>query len=201
VELEAHLLEREPRPARLEGEPGGRLERDHLRDPAGGIDRVDAEVGVRMVAPAAKEDLPVRGPAERLIRQRVESQPARLASLGAHHVDVVVALVLRGEGDELAVGGDARELLVPLVGGHPLGGAPRDGDPPDVPLRGEDDGPASDRRKPIEAVGGRVGGEAGGGKQRGQGDPDRDQGSLHRVFSSPNLRTDPPEVAFGGARE
>ncbi len=162
VELQPDLLVGDPLAARLEADPGGRLEGNEARDAALRRHGVGAEVGMRIVAAAAEQDLAVRRPADHLIGGGVVGQADRLAARGRHDIDVVVPFVLRREGDAPTVGGDLRELLLSFVGGQPQRHAARRRDLPEITLGGEDDHAAGDRRVTVEAVGGRLGGASRG---------------------------------------
>jgi hypothetical protein len=67
----------------------------------------------------------------------VPGEPPRLATFGGDHEDVAVAVVLPGEGDPVAVGGELRKILVAHVVGQSRGLAARGGCQPQVTLGGE----------------------------------------------------------------
>ncbi len=97
---------------------------------------------------------------------RVPGQLLRLAAGGRHDVDLLVAVVLPGEGDPLPVGGEAREQLHARVGGDPGGLAAGGWRRPDVTAVGEGDPVAADGGEPEQLRLGR-GGQR--GEQQGNG--------------------------------
>ena len=127
-----------------------------------------------MIATAAEEDAAVGGPAEGLILCRMPRQPRGLAARRRHDVDVVVALVLRGERDEPSVWREAREPLFALVCGEPHGDAACERHLPQVAFGREDDHAGRDARVAVEAVGRCVGGRARRSKSRGRSEEEGD---------------------------
>src|SRR5208282_4074766 len=122
---------------------------------------VDAEISVRSIAAAAEENLAVGGPAQGLVWGRMIGQPFRLAAGGGHDIDIVIALVLSGEGDELAVGGKLGKGLLAFVGGEPEGYAAGDRHFPQIAFGGEDNRTAADGRVTVKPVRQRLGPQAG----------------------------------------
>jgi hypothetical protein len=112
-----------------------RRHRQRHRQTAVDGDEVEARVGdVDAVAQGAEEHLAaVRRPADDLVvvapagrqgpARRVIGELTGGAAAGGDHVDLLVAVVLAGEGDALAVGGELGKELETGMGGQPPGGA------------------------------------------------------------------------------
>ncbi len=108
---------------------------------------------------------------------RVVGELARRAAVGGHDIDLLVAVVLPGEGDPAAVGGELGEQLDAGMGGEPAGGAAGGGGGPQVAAVGEDDAVAVDVGE-AQQLGLRGG--ARGRQQTGRGRDEREQ---HRTGS------------------
>src|ERR1019366_159944 len=104
----------------------------------------------------------VSRPAQRLVGSRVPGQSHRLAARNGHNINVVVALVLRGEGNQTSVRGDLRETFLALVRREPQGDAAGDRHFPEVAFRREHDYAAADSWVAVKAVGQRIGATQGG---------------------------------------
>ena len=102
-----------PSGEKLTSEARGQVE--HLRDAAVGRNEEEpVEIGQVADAIRAEEDATVGRPAQDHVVRRMIGQALRLAAPGRDDEDVVVAVVLAGEGDPLPVG---RELRIELVAG------------------------------------------------------------------------------------
>ncbi len=78
---------------------------------------------------------------------RVVRQLPGLTAPGGHHVYLLVAVVLAGEGDEASIGRELGKHLLPRVSGEPHRRAPGSGRRPEVTAVREDDPVAVDVRK------------------------------------------------------
>ncbi len=85
-----------------------------------------------------QDRLAVRVPVQHPVGHRVMGEAPRHPAVGGHDVDVLVAVVVAGEGDQRAVRREARERLLALRGREPRG------DP--APLRGDPDVAGVDER-------------------------------------------------------
>ena len=112
---------------------------------AHGVERGDP--GRRARPPRAEEDpLAVGRPADDLVRIRMIGQPAGDAPGRRDDVDVRVPVVLPGEGDERAVGGEGRQALEADAGRQPRCRAAVAPDEPEVAGVGENDVRPAERR-------------------------------------------------------
>ena len=112
---------------------------------AHGVERGDS--GRRARPSRAEEDpLAVGRPADDLVRIRMIGQPAGDAPGRRDDIDVRVPVVLPGEGDERAVGGEGRQALEADAGRQPRGRASVAPDEPEVAGVGEDDVRPAERR-------------------------------------------------------
>ena len=94
-------------------------------------------VNLVVIAPARRQ---------RTLR-RIESQLFGLAAIRGHDVDLLIAVVLAGEGDPLAIRRELREQLDTGVRGEARGRAARRAGQPQVPAVGEYDAVIVDVRK------------------------------------------------------
>ena len=141
MEFEAYLLKREAFAVGLEADPGRGFKRNQFGQAAFRGDFVNAEITMRRVAAAAEENLAVGGPARGPGRGRDDRSAASARRRGGHDIHIVIAFVLGGKGDELAVRGELRKGLLAFVSGKPQGHAAIDRDLPQIAFGGEDDGP------------------------------------------------------------
>ena len=79
--------------------------------------------------------------------RRIVGQLPGLAAIGGHHVNLLVAIVLAGEGDPLAVGRELREQLDAGMRGEARSGAAGGVDHPQIAAVSEDDAVVVDVRK------------------------------------------------------
>lgn len=107
-------------------------------------------------------------PVDQAIALRVVGDAGGHATRHRYHVDVLVAVVVAGEGDVLAVGGEARKRLFPRRGREPPGGAAGPGDDPDV--AGIDKGDVGRRDVGLTQHAGVDGEERGRQAERGEGE-------------------------------
>ena len=127
--------------------------------------------------------------------RRIERQLLRGAAPRRHHVDLLVAVVLAGEGDLAPVGREPREEFAARVRRQPHCGATGDRGRPQVAGVGEDDAVPVDIG---EAEQPRLG--AGGLRQRRQGGGDQEGGEGAHLGFPRRIGVSGPPFAYGAAR-
>ena len=132
-------------------------------------------------------DLVVVAPARRQrAHRRVPGEPGRLSTGRRHHVDLLVTVVLTGEGDPLAIRRELAEQLLTRMCGQPAGHSAVGGRHPQVTAIAEDHLVPMDIREPQEP-GSFLGLDAGGRQQKAQ--KASDHSCFH--FDSPSVKSGP----------
>ncbi len=160
-----------------------------LQTGAVGRDEKEPREPAEALSAGAEHDLVPRGvPADDLIEAGVKCHSRDISSVGAHHIDIGVPVVLAGKSDPLAVGGEFREPLFSVVERQPRRRAPGGGNRPDVLSVDKNDRPLVDVRKPHQ-------GPSGALRSRDRGDPQRQHGrKIDRAGPEPHAMLRPTSV-------
>jgi len=139
-ELPAHAVVRQLGAVGVERAQLAGGQRQHLGIAAvdGDLEQTVEPVPERSPAGAEQHGLAVGIPVEHAVIARVVGQAPGLAAGGGDHEDIVVAIVVAGEGHAAAVRRKFGEAFLTRVGGQLAGHAALAGDDPQVPGIGED---------------------------------------------------------------
>jgi hypothetical protein len=140
AELLGGVIEGEAPSVGREADQRGARQVEHLGDAAVGRNEEEpVKVGQVARAIRAEKDAPVGGPPQHHIARRVIGQADGFAAPGRDDEDIIVAVVLAGEGDPFPVGRESRVELVAGVGGEAASRAALGRGRPQVPGVDEDD--------------------------------------------------------------